>query len=77
MKQLVCSYHNMILELLSVNHNLQSELNLLKKTNADLIYKANMHHFKEVYRMTDNSDTPLTEPFGALYSLKTNAGGET
>ena len=36
-----------------------------------------MHHFKEVYRMTDNSDTPLAEPFGALYSLKTNAGGET
>ena len=58
MKQLVCSYHNMILEFLSVNHNLQSELNLLKKTNADLIYKVNMHHFKEVYRMTANSDTP-------------------
>ena len=34
------------------------QLDLLKKTNADLIYKANMHHFKEVYRMTDNSDTP-------------------
>ena len=48
----------MILEFLSVNHNLQCELGLLKKTNADLIYKANMHHFKEVYRMTDNSDTP-------------------
>ena len=58
MKQLVCSYHNMILEFLSVNHNLQSEVDLLKKTNADLIYKVNMHHFKEVYRMTDNSDTP-------------------
>ena len=58
MKQLVCSYHNMILEFLSVNHNLQSELNLLKKTNADLIYKVNMHHFKEVCRMTANSDTP-------------------
>ena len=39
----------MILELLSVNHNLQSEVDLLKKTNADLIYKANIHHFKEVY----------------------------
>ena len=49
MKQLVSSYHNMILELLSVNHNLQFELDLLKKTNADLIYKANIHHFKEVY----------------------------
>ena len=48
----------MILEFLSVNHNLQSELNLLKKTNADLIYKVNMHHFKDVYRMTANSDTP-------------------
>ena len=36
-----------------------------------------MNHFKEVYRMTDNSDTPLTEPFGALYSLKSNAGEET
>ena len=77
LKQLAYSYHNMILEFLSVNHNLQSELDLLKKTNADLIYKANMHHFKEVYSMTDNSDTPLTEHFGALYSLKTNAGGET
>ena len=55
--------HNMILEFLSVNHNLHSKLALLKKTNADLIYKANMHHFKEVFR--------------ALYSLKTNAGGET
>ena len=32
MKQLVCSYHNMILELLSENHTLQSELDLLKKT---------------------------------------------
>ena len=31
-----------------------------------------MHHFKEVYRMTANS-----EPFGALYSLKTNAEGES
>ena len=51
MKQLVCLYHNMILELLSVNHNLQSELNLLKETNADLIYKVNMHHFKEVYHI--------------------------
>ena len=58
MKQLVCSYHNMILEFLSVNHNLQSELDLLKKTNADLIYKVNMHDFKEVYRMTAYSDTP-------------------
>ena len=48
----------LLLEFLSVNHNLQSELNLLKKTNVDLIYKVNMHHFKEVYRMTANSDTP-------------------
>ena len=31
----------MILELLRVNHNLQCELDLLKKTNGDLIYKAN------------------------------------
>ena len=54
MKHLVCLYRNMILEFLSVNHILQSELDLLKKTNADLIYKANMHYFKEVYRKTDN-----------------------
>ena len=51
-KQLVCSYHNMVLEFLSVNHNLQSEFNLLKKTNVHLIYNVNMH------RMTANSDTP-------------------
>ena len=52
MKQLVCSYRKIILEFLSVNHNLHSELELLKKTNADLIYKANMHHLKEVFHIT-------------------------
>ena len=59
----------MILEFLSVNHILQSELDLLKKTNADYIYKTIMHHFKDVYHITDNSDTPLSATFGALYSL--------
>ena len=37
---------------------LQSALDLLKKTNADIIYKVNMHDFKEVYRMTAYSDIP-------------------
>ena len=54
MKQLVCLYHNMILEFLSVNHSLHSELYLLKKYIVLQIIQI-LH---------------LTEPFGALYSLK-------